>query len=966
MKKSLASLLFLLIVNCTYSQNWFQTYGFENGEGGISISSRGQVAALFPDGGTIAVANFRNGDNGQPIDLGFYMLKTEANGSKTFEKKALEDLVIAGEFSEPKPSDLKILDNGDFLVNGSIRKGVEYHIFLAKFDANGNLLWIKIYGTAWFHRTSSALGIAPNGDIIMYGTGGVNGDTESPFIMKTDAVGEVIWENSYSAQVSTIPWVEGSDLIVEDNGDIAFTGYLFDQYGTDRSADLFIAKMNSAGELLWETVLSSPNVGQRGYTLSSSPLGGYLVGGISDNHPFCIKVDGTGSLVWQKEWTTQFGEFRDVVVLPDNEYLLVGAKNKFTDYDSWVFQIDDSGKETFYFQYGTNLFEVATSVFLDAQNNIMVCGSAKTVQNGFDIFLMNLPPIESGFSVVEGQVTIDSNLDCMSDSSEVPLAGLLVQGKSEDLSFSVLTDSNGHYSLPILFPNNYEIQIANLGVYYSLCNNSIPIVLDSVGQQIAMDFSIQIIEECPLVEVSMTAPFLRRCFDNTYIVQYCNYGSVHSEDTYIEIALDTFLTYQSSSIPLLNQNGNTLSFDLGTVEINECGNFQITAYLDCDSTVLGQTHCSEAHVFPDSLCLPPSALWDSSSVQVDVVCVGDSVIFTIQNVGTGNMSQPLDYIIIEDQIVLLQGDFQLDAGEFITVSLLGNGSTFHLEAEQSPEHPSGETSTGATIEGCGGWLSLGFFTQFSNPEASPFVDIDCHQSIGSFDPNDKQASPVGFGEDHLIEPQTDIEYLIRFQNTGTDTAFKVVIVDLLPEELDLATLRPGASSHAYEYSVSSEGWPIFTFNNIMLPDSNVNEAASHGFVRFNISQAEGNGHGTYIENTAFIYFDFNPPIQTNTVLHKVGQIFPWTYVDTETPTLEIHQVRIMPNPLTDSALLQLENTEPGLLHLLLVTPGGQVVRDEKAFGTGFELQRGTLPSGIYFFKITRDGSYVGSGKLMVL
>ncbi|MEZ4956063.1 MAG: carboxypeptidase-like regulatory domain-containing protein [Saprospiraceae bacterium] len=966
MKKTFASLLFLLSIHFSYSQNWFQTYGLTNGEGGSSVPSRNQVAALCPDGGTIAVANFRLGDNGLNIDLGFYMLKTDENGSIMFEKKALEDLVIAGEISSPGPRGLQILDNGNFLVNGSCRKGGEYHIFLAKFDASGNRLWIKTYGSSWSHRTASALGIAPNGDIVMYGTGGVDGDIDSPFIMKTNPEGEEIWSTSYLAEVSTLPWTIASDLIVEDNGDIVFTGYAYDIYGEDKNSDLFVAKLNSAGVLLWATILRSPNIEQRGYTLTSSPLGGYLVAGISNHQPFCIKVDDVGNLIWQKLWTTQFGELRDVVVLPNNEYLLVGAKNKFTDYDCWVFQIDDLGNETYYFQYGTNRLEVATSVFLDAQENTIVCGYANTDQNGFDIFLMNLPPIESGFSVVEGRVTIDINLDCLSDATETPLAGLLVRGVGENLSFSVYTDSNGHYSLPILFPNNYEIQITNLGVYSSVCNNNIPIVADIAGLQIDIDFSVQNVEECPLVEVSMTAPFLRRCFENTYTVQYCNYGRLPAEGAYIEISLDTFLTYQSSSIPLANQNGNKLSFDLGTVEINECGNFQVTAYLDCDSTVLGQTHCSEAHVFPDSLCFMSSALWDNSNVEVDAECVGDSVIFTIQNEGSGDMTQQLNYIILEDEDVMMEGIFQLDAGQFISISLFGNGSTFHLEAEQSPKHPSGASSTGASIEGCDGWVSLGFFTQFSNSETSPFLDIDCQQNIDSYDANGKQAFPVGFGDAHLIEPETDIEYLIRFQNTVADTAYNVVIVDLLREELDFSTLRPGASSHAYEYSISPEGWPIFTFNNINLPRNTTNEPASRGFVRFKISQAEGNGNGTYINNTAYIHIDIRPPIKTNIVSHSVGQIFPWTYVDTENLTQVKPQVRIMPNPLTDSVLLQLKNTEPGLLHLLLVTPGGQVVRDEKAFGTGFELQRGTLPSGIYFFKITRDGSYVGSGKLMVL
>ena len=55
------------------------------------------------------------------------------------------------------------------------------------------------------------------------------------------------------------------------------------------------------------------------------------------------------------------------------------------------------------------------------------------------------------------------------------------------------------------------------------------------------------------------------------------------------------------------------------------------------------------------------------------------------------------------------------------------------------------------------------FQQFTSNNSS---DIHCAENIGSYDPNDKSASPTGFGVDHIIRENTDIEYKIRFQNTG--------------------------------------------------------------------------------------------------------------------------------------------------------------------------------------------------------
>ena len=73
--------------------------------------------------------------------------------------------------------------------------------------------------------------------------------------------------------------------------------------------------------------------------------------------------------------------------------------------------------------------------------------------------------------------------------------------------------------------------------------------------------------------------------------------------------------------------------------------------------------------------------------------------------------------------------------------------------------------------------------------------------------------------------------------------------------------------------MSDEGVINFVFPEIMLPDSNSNEPASHGFVKFKIDQNPDNPPGSIIENKAAIYFDFNEPIITNYTIHTIGTPF---------------------------------------------------------------------------------------------
>lgn len=130
---------------------------------------------------------------------------------------------------------------------------------------------------------------------------------------------------------------------------------------------------------------------------------------------------------------------------------------------------------------------------------------------------------------------------------------------------------------------------------------------------------------------------------------------------------------------------------------------------------------------------------------------------------------------------------------------------------------------------------------------------------GSYDPNDKLVRPAGMFD---LESDTVLNYTIRFQNTGNDTAFTVVVRDTLPPQVDAATFRLGATSHPCTYSLTGSGIVTFTFANILLPDSNTNEALSHGLVDFSVRPMQPLALGQVITNTADIYFDFNPPIHT--------------------------------------------------------------------------------------------------------
>lgn len=171
-------------------------------------------------------------------------------------------------------------------------------------------------------------------------------------------------------------------------------------------------------------------------------------------------------------------------------------------------------------------------------------------------------------------------------------------------------------------------------------------------------------------------------------------------------------------------------------------------------------------------------------------------------------------------------------------------------------------------------IGLGTTLQFTSSLPSSGIDYNLNNNNaihygdtqGSFDPNDKQVwDDQGYPADGPVDPNTaTLKYLIRFQNTGTDTAFNIFVRDTLDALLDPATIHVIGSSHPYQFSMNGTGNVQFTFPNILLVDSFHNEPLSHGWIQYEIALDAGLPIGTVIPNNADIYFDFNAPVATNT------------------------------------------------------------------------------------------------------
>jgi uncharacterized repeat protein (TIGR01451 family) len=487
-------------------------------------------------------------------------------------------------------------------------------------------------------------------------------------------------------------------------------------------------------------------------------------------------------------------------------------------------------------------------------------------------------------NIIRGTVFEDENANGKKDLSEKALKNIII--KAEPGPYFSSTDSVGNYQLYVdkgsytisqQFPaDKNTIQIQQT---YPQSPASYQVNFSSSGKDTAgFDFGNHVTRK-PFLKVDVAADRRRRCFRSTTTVYYRNEGSGSANNAQVQVTYPKYVIPISASMAWTSRQDSLLTFDIGTLAPGQGASITLIDSVICgNEAIRGLTQCVKAVITPKNNLSAPDPRWDQSEIELKAVCKNNGFVrLSLLNPGQA-MTDSAAYRIYLDAVKVFEGKYKLIGKDSLSLEVPVNGKTIRLEADLRPFHPDGNRQPSITLEGCGtaGIVSIskGFFNQLPQDDAPEEIAVSCLEILDSYDPNDKQVSPAGVGASHIVAEGTPLEYLIRFQNTGTDVAYNVVITDTLDEYLDVSTLQIGAASHPFSWNVSGQGRPVinWTFNNIQLPDSTHDEPNSHGYVRFRIGQKPENGLGNVISNQAAITFDYNSPILTNVTINTVGEI----------------------------------------------------------------------------------------------
>lgn len=228
----------------------------------------------------------------------------------------------------------------------------------------------------------------------------------------------------------------------------------------------------------------------------------------------------------------------------------------------------------------------------------------------------------------------------------------------------------------------------------------------------------------------------------------------------------------------------------------------------------------------------------------------------------------------------------------------------------------------------------------------------CYAVQNSHDPNIKEVYPVNveFGYRDWFT------YTIHFQNTGNAPAFNIMLKDTMDSELDLNTFQVTDYSHVNNTTLNGNVLTVY-FPNIQLPDSATDAEGSIGFIQYRLKAKTTWKPPHKIKNTAYIYFDFNAPIVTNTTYNS--------YIDMPTSVSEKQKdsYAIYPNPTNGIFTIEFSSKEKQNIQILDIA-GNIVLLQTIENGKG-NIDANHLAAGIYNVNI-KGNSGITNKKLVIV
>jgi len=721
--------------------------------------------------------------------------------------------------------------------------------YIARLDSAGNTLWEK--GNFNFPNDStrmhllSCIQVLGDSGFITAGYSQLStayhpSDTVAMLVMRLDRNGNMQWRRSMGGSgaergFAVVQAQDGGYLVAgtTTSNDIDVSGNHL-----AGNTDAWLVKLNASGKVVWQKCYGGSGM-DTASAMIATPDGGFVIAGSSTstdgdltmnkglNDGWLFKIDGQGTLLWSKAWGGSGSDaFRSLTAGPDGELYISGytsspdvaTNGNHGQTDAWVVTVDAGGGLVGAKSFGGAKDDYGMSIQYTLEGSLLVGGYTYSSDGdvagqhgGSDLWLFN--------SSVAGDLLWQQ---CGGTANnEFGMSALLLgEGSAVIAGAGVASSQTVVSGLIYAFGNGNRIVGS---VFLDGNRNNVW----DIGEPAMDEVRVQL-ERGGAVRAVMPyqGKFMIQTDTGTYTM------SVSSPYDYFAFSP------ASAQTVVFNSYGNKDSVGFALQPIPGIRDLQLSIYVSASGFNLFRP--MYYNIFYRNAGTEPIA-----NAMVTIIKDRRSYTPLVQPFPSSQSGDTLRWVL----------------------PTLNPGSSGYMLVELALDFQT--AALGDTIQ----------FMGYIEPTAGDRTPADDSARVllpvtGSYDPNGKVENNGGSVLLKDLQKGQYLNYTVFFQNTGTDTAWDIRVRDTCDARLDMNTLQVVGSSAPYQLSISDGNRLSWLFSGINLPDSNRNEAASHGYVAYRIKPKTSIAAGDSVLNTASIYFDYNLPVATNTAQTLVNNPLP--------------------------------------------------------------------------------------------
>jgi hypothetical protein len=357
-----------------------------------------------------------------------------------------------------------------------------FDYWLLKFNANAELQWSKTYGGSDDDRGHSLIQTSDGGFVLLGYNNSSDGDVSANngsrdfWLIKTDALGNLIWEKSYGYSGND----EGINLIETSDNHFLITGVLDvtasggqGNVGRHAGGDYWAIKVTQMGALVWSryfggSFTDTPN------GIAENSNNEFIIAGSSDSNDvdisgnkggydfWVVKTASTGSIIWERSFGgMEIDEARGIASSNDGNYLIVGdTRSSDQDVsqnngaaDLWLIKISDDGNVLWEQSIGGTNFDVPRSIRPTLDGGFLIAGSSRSSDGNVDANQGQndawIVRVNSNGQLVRQSTFGGSEIDFGYDAVELLDGSMVLVGESSS-SDGDLTENKGFTDLLIV------------------------------------------------------------------------------------------------------------------------------------------------------------------------------------------------------------------------------------------------------------------------------------------------------------------------------------------------------------------------------------------------------------------------------------------------------------------------------------------------------------------------------------